>query len=176
MDGEIFLRSALGKGTTFIVQIPQIITSEEISSDKGEQDTESLVDTIPELRILLVEDNEVNRSLASAILVKLGHDVTTAENGLKGMEMAKKGNFDLIFMDMQMPVMDGITATQKIIESLGDDSPPIVALTANIFEENRNEAMAAGMVGFITKPFRKKDLIGAIQTHYRSQGPKKAAS
>ena len=118
--------------------------------------------------ILLVEDNELNREIAVAILHEYGFLVDTAENGAVAVEKIRTsdpGRYDLVLMDVQMPVMDGCTATQRI-RALKDPvraAVPIVAMTANVFEEERKRAFDCGMNGFLSKPIVIEELIDALR-------------
>ena len=114
--------------------------------------------------ILLVEDNELNREIAQEILCEYGFRVDTAENGAVAVEKvstAAPGSYDLVLMDVQMPVMDGYTATRQI-RALDDPALakiPILAMTANAFDEDRRHAMESGMTGFLSKPIVIGDLV-----------------
>ena len=118
--------------------------------------------------ILLVEDNELNREIAVAILHEYGFLVDTAENGAVAVEKictSDPGRYDLVLMDVQMPVMDGCTATQRIraLEDPVRAAVPIVAMTANVFEEERKRAFDCGMNGFLSKPIVIEELIDALK-------------
>lgn len=105
------------------------------------------------LRVLLVEDNRVNQKLALRMLEKMGFAAELAENGLQAFETVQARPMDLVLMDMQMPVMDGLQATRLIrAEIAADLQPVIIAMTANAMEEDRNACLEAGMNDFITKP------------------------
>ena len=115
-------------------------------------------DSPPELSILLVEDNATNQVVARSLLKKLGQKTNLADNGVKAVEMIAAGDYDLVFMDLQMPEMDGIEATKSVRKLSLKKQPRIIALTANAFESDRERCVAAGMDGFITKPFRLADI------------------
>jgi len=119
-------------------------------------------DVVP-LNLLLVEDNQVNQLLASTILKKLGHRVEIAENGELGLKALEKQNFDLILMDCQMPVMDGYTATRKIRQNPEWQELPIIAVTANVMQGDKDDCILAGMNDYITKPYNRDDLISVIR-------------
>ena len=105
--------------------------------------------------VLLVEDHPVNQRVAEAMLTRSGHRVSIAENGLKAVERMAEGGFDLVLMDMQMPLMGGVEATRLIREmerELGRPAVPIFAMTANALEDDRHAFMTAGMNDFLTKP------------------------
>ncbi len=105
-------------------------------------------------KILLVEDNPVNQQVASAMLEKLGLQITLAANGQEAVDLAQKSDFDLILMDIQMPIMDGYTAT-AIIRQYSDNLQqiPIIALTANAMFDDQQKCLDAGMNDFLSKPF-----------------------
>ncbi len=121
-------------------------------------------------RILLVEDNELNREIAEEILTEAGFSIDTAEDGKIAVDKitsADQGAYDLILMDIQMPIMDGYEAT-KVIRAMPFDwikKLPILAMTANAFEEDRKNALAAGMNGHLTKPIDTDKLFKALAKH-----------
>ena len=114
-------------------------------------------------RVLLAEDNAINRKVALSMVRKLGVEVDTAENGEEALERCRTTDYALILMDCQMPVLDGFAATARIRELGGRHRPVIVALTANAMESDRQRCIAAGMDDYISKPFRQKDLIAALE-------------
>jgi len=111
-----------------------------------------------QLSILLAEDNEINQTVALSLLGRLGQKTSLAKTGRKAVEMIATGHYDLVFMDMQMPEMDGVEATKAVRQLALEKQPRIVALTANAFDTDREKCFAAGMDGFISKPFRLEDL------------------
>ena len=121
-------------------------------------------------RILLVEDNELNSEIAAEILSQYGFQVDTAKNGAEAVEKvqhSKPGDYDLVLMDVQMPVMNGYEATKRI-RSLGDPALAkitILAMTANAFEEDKRKALECGMDGFLSKPIAVEELIGTLQNN-----------
>ncbi len=119
------------------------------------------------LRVLLVEDNPVNQRLASRLLEKRGHSVVVAANGLEALEALEKENFDLVFMDVQMPVMDGFETTAAIRkkERAGGVRLPIVALTAHAMKGDREKCLAGGMDGYLTKPIRPQEVDEILRSH-----------
>ena len=116
------------------------------------------------LNILLAEDNLVNQKLAVALLKKQGHQVTVAVNGAEAVKMSAAQPFDLILMDLQMPVLDGLAATKAIRqrEAEGGKYLPIVAMTANVLAGDRERCLAAGMDGYVSKPIRLDELLAAV--------------
>ncbi len=116
-------------------------------------------------RILLVEDNAVNRIIATKLLEKRGLSVIAVENGALAVDVTARERFDLVLMDVQMPVMDGLTATEQIrSREVGTGARlPIVAVTAHAMEEDRQRCLAAGMDEHIPKPIRSADLFATIE-------------
>ncbi len=112
------------------------------------------------LRVLLAEDNEVNQRLISRLLEKMGHSVAVAENGRMAVRMWSEQEFDLVAMDMQMPIMDGLEATAEIRarERVTGRHVLIVAMTANAFDEDRERCLRGGMDGYIAKPVTAKSI------------------
>jgi signal transduction histidine kinase/ActR/RegA family two-component response regulator len=108
--------------------------------------------------VLVAEDNHINQKVALKLMTRAGLEVSQALNGQEALEMAQIEAFDLIFMDCQMPVMDGFEATRQIHRALGADCPPIVALTGNAMQEDLDRCRAAGMQHFMSKPFQSSDL------------------
>ena len=154
MGGTISVDSEEGKGSEFTVYIPCKLAKEV--SDKEE--TVSKDYDFSGKRVLLVEDNEMNRMIANAILTELGFEVDNAENGKEAVDKLMSnsaGCYDIVLMDIQMPVMDGYEAT-RAIRALADKEKsaiPIVAVTANAFEEDKKMAMDSGMNGHLAKPY-----------------------
>ncbi len=154
MGGTIAVDTAPGKGTQFTINVSFALTKE--MAETHEQTDAAQID-ISGTRILLVEDNEVNREIAKMILLQAGCEVETAENGLDAFEKVESneaGRFDIVLMDIQMPVMDGYTATAKIraLDEPQKANLPIVAITANAFREDAIAALEAGMQAHIAKP------------------------
>lgn len=112
-------------------------------------------------RVLLVEDNAVNQKLAMHMLTRLGCEVETAENGEEGVRKARRGRYDLIYMDCQMPVLDGFAATRRL-RALGETTP-IVALTANAVAGDRERCLEAGMDDYVSKPVKASELARTLQ-------------
>jgi len=125
-----------------------------------------------ELRVLIVEENEINARLARHILEKLGCAVDLAVNGAEGVRMQAQGRYDAVFMDCQMPVMDGFEAAQRIrAQTAPDAQPPIIAVTANVRPADRDRCLAAGMDDFIAKPFHPNDFLQALTRWCGSPSP-----
>ena len=162
--GTIEVESELGKGSRFIVTFEHPIADESLYKQQEQKDTSAQgAELIKGKHILLAEDNDLNAEIALFILRNMGLEVERVEDGaqcVSTLEQQPAGTYDLIFMDVQMPKMDGYTATQNI-RALDDKEKaaiPIVAMTANAFAEDRERALAAGMNGHIAKPIDVKKL------------------
>ena len=114
------------------------------------------------LRILLAEDNVINREVAVALLCQAGLVVETAANGREAVDKVRTGAYDLVLMDMQMPEMDGLEATQIIRSTARNKDLPILAMTANVFQADRQACMDAGMNDFVAKPIDLGNLFSVI--------------
>jgi CheY-like chemotaxis protein len=114
------------------------------------------------LRILLAEDNAVNQKLALRLLERMGYGATVAHNGREALEAVERDTFDVVLMDVQMPEMDGLEATRRILAAHGAGAPRIVAMTANAMAEDREACLAAGMADYLTKPIRVEELADAL--------------
>ena len=169
-DIEVEAKAA---GVTAFCSKPMFMSDlrETLMSALGQKLTDASQELLPEedadfkdRHILLVEDNELNREIAQEILREYGFRVDTAENGAVAVEKvrtAEPGSYDLVLMDVQMPVMDGYTATRQIraLEDPALAGIPILAMTANAFDEDRRNAMESGMNGFLSKPIVIGDLV-----------------
>ena len=164
MGGTITFESEQGKGTTFVIIIPFKI---DRNSEARKEKAENCAGSIKGLNILLVEDNELNMEIAEFIIQSEGAVVTKAWNGREAVEIYKKsraGEFDLILMDIMMPIMDGYEATRTIRSMDRKDAStiPIIAMTANAFTEDKMKSKEAGMNEHISKPIDLKQLIKVI--------------
>ena len=164
MGGTITFESEKGVGTTFVIQVPFKI---DMDADKREEQTDVSENSIKGLHILLAEDNELNMEIAEFVLQNEGADVTKAWNGQEAVELfrnSKPGEFNVILMDIMMPVVNGYEAT-KMIRSLDREDAkkiPIIAMTANAFTEDRIRAKEAGMDEHVAKPVDVELLIKVI--------------
>lgn len=116
-------------------------------------------------RILYVEDNFQNKRLVRKILAARGYDVLEADDGLTGVEVATKEQPDLILMDISLPGIDGVEATQRIKSHNGTHAIPVIALTANAMRGDRERFIAAGCDDYLPKPISTADLLGMIKKH-----------
>ena len=156
MGGTIEVESQLGCGTKMTVVLPFEIASEKQILEEKQKEKEKISDSILGKRVLLAEDNELNAEIAMTVLKENGLKAECAANGKQCIEMLKKmpeDYYDMILMDIQMPEMDGYEAT-KLIRNLDDARAdiPIVAMTANAFEEDRQKALENGMNAHVSKP------------------------
>lgn len=167
MGGTIEVSSEVTVGTKTIIILPFLVSEEECKNAVQEQqESTKLLTLLMGKRILLAEDNELNAEIAITILEEEGLKVEWAEDGIKCLEMIKKvpeDYYDMILMDIQMPNMDGYRTTEEI-RSLPDKRAqiPIVAMTANVFDEDKKKAYEAGMNGYIAKPIDTKAIFSTL--------------
>ena len=166
MGGTITFESEEGEGTTFVIRVPFKI---DLDVDKSKEQKDLSEKTIKGLRILLAEDNELNMEIAEFMFQKEGAEVTKAWNGLEAVEIFEKsspGEFDVILMDIMMPVMDGLEATRQIraMDRLDAKMIPIVAMSANAFQDDVERSKKAGMNKHISKPLAGESVIREIKS------------
>lgn len=158
MGGKITVESAKDQGSTFSFELEMKIGLAPHTA------TETVIDSNLSARypydVLLVEDNLINQVVAKTMLENLGYKPVIANHGLEAVDLFKENYFPLVFMDMQMPVMDGITATQEILKHY--QNVKFIAMTANAMREDKDKCFAAGMKGFVTKPIKIQDIAEAI--------------
>ena len=166
MQGEIDVHSEAGRGSIFYFDIPM----EPGDIDQIEENATSIVD-MPELTILIVDDNEVNLKVVAGILGNQGHKTDTALNGQIAIDKLLENDYDLILMDMEMPVMNGITATQNIrmMDNPQKANVPIVAMTANVVNEDIERCRKAGMNDYTSKPINPEQMFQTIAEVIHSQ-------
>lgn len=174
MGGDIVVSSIVGKGSTFKVSIPFQLSSNEILSGQPLKNSTPKVEMLKQQNILVAEDNMINAMVIKAFLEKLGHQLKLVVNGIQAIQASSEQEFDLIFMDIQMPEMDGIEATKNIRNSNSNPksknlNTPIVALTADAFSDQSEAFFEAGMDGILTKPYKEKQLRETLAKYCHRQ-------
>ena len=162
MGGEIAVNSTLGRGTIFSFNIPVRLALADLEPEQPMGRVIGLVPNQPKYRILVVEDQWENRQLLVKLLESVGFQVRQAENGQEGLKLWESWSPQLIWMDMQMPVMNGYEATKQIKANLRDTTTVIIALTASAFEESRSSILEAGCDDFVSKPFQEQEIFEKI--------------
>jgi Signal transduction histidine kinase len=170
MNGEINVKSTPGQGSSFTFHVIVSLYNSSIASEKESSETVAHI-RYDGLKLLLVEDNEINQIIAKETLSEMGFSVSVADNGRQGVDAFRAGEYDLIFMDIRMPIMDGIEATQEIrrIETACAESGqpiksiPIIAMTANVMQEDRDATKNAGMNGHVSKPIDEDEIRKALE-------------
>ena len=162
MHGRLWLESELGRGSTFHFSLR---LSHSHATTPQPQTTLEPSAALPSLQVLLVEDNEINAILARKLLERQQHQVTWARNGQEALDLLRQQRFDLAFMDMYMPEMGGLQATEQIRqhEAGSDQHLPIIAMTANALTSDRDACLAVGMDGYVSKPINRQQLLEEMQ-------------
>ena len=160
MNGDVTVKSRAGEGSVFKARLELGRSSEEMISTDNVFDPVNEVNS--DLDILVVDDSNTNRMMAIKMLSKLGYQVDFAVDGIDAVQKAAEKHYDLILMDLQMPVMDGLEATKKILSSKVQNHPKIIALTANAFVEDKKQCLDAGMDDFMSKPITMQKLRSTI--------------
>ncbi|NBI11540.1 response regulator [Colidextribacter sp. OB.20] len=180
MGGTISVESVYGQGTVVSITIPQRIVDRRPLSEVPEVLQTELEHietfTAPDVKVLIVDDNVINRKVARGLLKGYAFRLDEAESGLEAIELVRKNRYDIIFMDHMMPVMDGIEAAGIIREDCGENgaAPAIIALTANAMEGMREQFLSRGFQDFIPKPLDRKEL-GQLLTRWIPEERRQAA-
>lgn len=189
MEGDIGVSSQLGQGSTFSFSIllkeasqdeietfksiaPQPVYNAPVADlpPKGEMEQAQQITDAPK-DVLLVEDNPINQQVTAMMLRRIGYSCDIANNGEHALKIAARKRYQVILMDIQMPEMDGYQCTKNMIGKLGDNTPPIIAVTAKSSDLDRDSALEAGMQGFLTKPLERPKLKEAIAQAIASRQP-----
>ena len=174
MGGTIKVESKLGEGSCFTVVLSFKIVHGKATIKKTTNSAMKMAKDISGLRLLLVEDNELNAEIAQFMLEDSGAKVEMAKNGMEALqkfEETESGRYDAILMDIMMPVMDGLVATRKIrtLERLDAKAIPIIAMTANAFAEDEQKCLEAGMTAYLAKPLEIEKVIQMICEQIRKK-------
>jgi len=165
LGGNLQVKSELGKGSTFYfsLSLPYAKSQHQIETVVIKEQKSPLQQSNSEYKILVVEDNLINQKYLLRLLDKWSFRYDVANNGLESIQLCKKSEYDIILMDIQMPIMDGYEATKEI--RLNDIKTPIVALTASSLRNDRDKAIKMGFNDFLTKPFRPDQLTKVLEKH-----------
>ncbi len=185
MGGSISVSSRQDVGSTFNFIIPlgkpapgsnpvnlSCVAGEPLPSSEARQ--EQRASELAGLRILLVEDNRINQEVATEILRQYGAEVTLADHGADALELITGPGFDVVLMDLHMPVMDGFEATRRIREQYDSSTLPVIAMTAAVMQDDRERCTAAGMVDFIAKPLNPLELLTVLKCLHKADSPSSA--
>jgi signal transduction histidine kinase/CheY-like chemotaxis protein/ligand-binding sensor domain-containing protein len=166
LSGDITVQSELGEGATFTLSLPHRVCAAPTASDPA-QSLQALSRALADQQILVVEDNRINQTIIRRLLEKQGCSITIVNNGREALGVLKQQAFPIILMDCQMPIMDGLTCTEKIRSNPAINNgqqPWIIALTANALEGDRERCLAAGMNDYLSKPIEHEALLRALQS------------
>ncbi|NUU76702.1 PAS domain S-box protein [Paenibacillus xylanilyticus] len=165
MQGDIWIEESDEPGTTFIFTTSFKLNNSEESSRFDRQQQKNRAAS---LRILIAEDNEVNQLVLSRMIEKKGHFVDHVADGVEAVEAVKRNAYDIVFMDVHMPRLDGFEATKAIKELLGPEACPyIIAVTANAVRGDMDKCLKAGMDAYVSKPIKRESIMQVMETYYR---------
>jgi signal transduction histidine kinase/CheY-like chemotaxis protein len=157
LDGSLNLESELGKGSTFTIDVPMKVVKDVVPENDLEVIDKS-VSSIGSMRVLAAEDNVLNQKLLSAIFERMKIALTIVNNGQEAVDTLRNGEFDLVLMDIQMPVMDGYSAIKEIRSSISK-TIPIITMTAHAMVGEKEECLSIGANSYISKPFKESELL-----------------
>jgi signal transduction histidine kinase/ActR/RegA family two-component response regulator len=159
MNGKIEVTSEINRGSQFNINIP-FATSKKKTDRRQHSDIQL---ERKKLRILLVEDNEINQEIALSMLNKINFQITLANNGKQAVEWLEKNECDIVLMDIQMPIMDGVVATTKIRQRYTPEQLPIIAVTANVMDSDIKHYLEVGFNSHVGKPYDQKRILSAVR-------------
>ncbi|GAB3949472.1 hypothetical protein GCM10028805_25730 [Spirosoma harenae] len=166
--GSVTVSSTPGEGSRFTVEIPYVIAKEQISLNPNQLSPTTAIRE--DIHILVVEDNLMNQKLALQVLKRLGYRAQVAGDGQKALDLLKQNTFDIILMDLQMPVMDGYETTRQIRMTL-KSTIPIIAMTAHALPSEQEECLKVGMNDFLPKPFQLHELQALLRKYVGTDAP-----
>ncbi|MFM7407386.1 MAG: response regulator [Cuspidothrix sp.] len=153
----------LSQGSTFSLELDLLTLKQANVAENIIKFNENLSDYLP-LKILIVEDNKVNQKIADKLFQKLGYPVIIVNNGVEALNVLKQEMYDVVFMDIQMPELDGIETTKAIYQEWGETNRPyIIAMTANAMPSDREQCLSVGMDDYISKPIKIEAIVASIQ-------------
>ena len=172
MQGSIYVESQQGSGSTFFIKVPLEVISyaelnENINPGYNDNYEDKLLTDFAPIRVLLVEDNDLNQKIVSQMLVNYGFEITVANDGLECLRLLQENHFDVILMDMQMPVMDGYETTRMIRQYEELQHIPVIAMTAHAMAGDREKCLVSGCTSYIAKPFKAEELAREIRKHFQ---------
>jgi PAS domain S-box-containing protein len=175
MHGRIVVSSEFGSGSQFVVTLPFLVIDTLPAKPSAISGPTRQSGVLHGLRVLIAEDHVLNQQVITELLIDFGIEVTLAQNGAQAVDRANPLDFDLVLMDLQMPVMDGLEATRHIRTRHSAAELPIIAMTADAFSDVRQQCYAVGMNDHVTKPFELDNLI-AVLVHWSGRGRRESPS
>ncbi len=169
LGGEISVRSEVGVGTCFTINFQFKYSDKKIKDEKTEKSLDSDFANKYPLKILVADDNLINREVANGVFKKLGFQIKLVENGIEVLETIKFEYYDLILMDLHMPEMDGFEATKEIIALLGANRPKIIAFTADLIDTSKDIVFETGFDDLMFKPLKLEELESKLVSIYKQK-------